>query len=84
MSAKMIAFPLAARQGDIQNLARRVIASNVTRGEMEILDAMKRIRDRMLKQGFTTEQIREQLAAFEGRVRAELWRHDFCGRDGSS
>ncbi|MET3891073.1 hypothetical protein ABIE41_002149 [Bosea sp. OAE506] len=83
-SAKMIAFPLAARRCDIEHLASRVLAVNLTRGELEIIHALKRIQERMLKQGFSIEQVREQLGAFEGRVRAELWRHDLCDRDGSA
>jgi hypothetical protein len=83
-TAKLIAFPLAARRCDIERLASRVVAVNLTRGELEIIHALKRIQERMQKQGFSTEQVREQLGAFEGRVRAELWRHDLCDRDGSA
>jgi hypothetical protein len=43
------------------------------RGEYELARELNVIRQRMAKQGFAPEQIAEQVAALEGRVRAELW-----------
>jgi archaellum component FlaC len=71
--AKLIAFPLATRVHQIEKLATRIKQVTRERGEYELARELNVIRQRMAKQGFAPEQVAEQVAALEGRVRAELW-----------
>lgn len=80
--AKLIAFPISARVHQIEKLATRVREVTRERGEYELARELNVIRQRMAKQGFAPEQIAEQIAAFEGRVRAELWDTMILGEGG--
>lgn len=81
--AKLIAFPISARVHQIARLADRVRQASRERGDAEIMREMRVIYDRMARQGFTPDQIKEQLAILEGRVRAELWDAIILGGEAS-
>lgn len=81
--AKMIPFPISARVNELDAIAARIAKLDATRSELALLDEIRKLRVRMLRQGFTIDEAFVQMAALEGQVRARAWRAMFHREDAS-
>ena len=81
--AKLIAFPISARSHELDAIAARIAKLDATRSELALLDEIRKLRVRMLRQGFTLDEAFAQMAALEGQVRARAWRAMFNREDAS-
>lgn len=82
--AEVIPFPSVRRRDEIEQLALLLLDHKAVAAERILLDRLARRRNSFVRKGIAPEKIRADIAAFEGAVRAAIWRHTLQGDGGAA
>jgi hypothetical protein len=75
--ALVIPFPLARRRRLISTTVARIALATSATGERYLAQALHVQAESMLRRGIPPDVVAGQLRAFEGAVRAEVWKRSF-------
>lgn len=82
--AEILPFPSVRRRPEIEKLALLLLDHKASSAEKLLADRLARRRDAHLRKGIAANLIKSDIAAFEGAVRAALWRHTLQGDGGAA
>lgn len=75
MMAEIVPFPSTRRRSEIEKLALLLLDHKSSSAEKLLADRLARRRDAHSRKGIAAMLIKSDIAAFEGAVRAAVWRH---------
>lgn len=78
-TAEVLPFPSVRRQAAVEKLAARLITYKPQAAEGILAARLLRIRESLERKGVARRLITSDVAAFEGAVRAALWRRVMPG-----
>jgi hypothetical protein len=74
MTARVIPFPSARRVGQVRKTARYVAELNPRQAQAHIQEQVRRLAESLERKGVAPRLITAECAAYEGAIRAALWR----------